>query len=456
MGRDGSVSVPRPARPCPTDRKSNMRLDASSPSRGDPVCDRRPRHRAPGWRGRTRTACRSSSAPRTCRARPGGSPISTRPRRASARSTIPTGRGPLRARLYEPSRPRRRAALLVPGLHPAGIDEPRLVAAGPAARRQRPRDRHARHPGALALRDHAGDHRRDRAGGGCGWRRDAGACAAIGKVGADRHQLQRRPVGRRRRPAVAGRTASRSCFSFGGHADLPRVLRYLCTGVEPRPGGQLRLPSSSAGGAPDQPFVRRAARLRRRGHAARASPIGSCRRRRSSRCAPRCDASCGRRTSNAVDKPQAERDVRGAARGRARRMPEPSATLLRYVNDRDVVHLGARLLPLRRRRTAAIRRCRRRRSPKPTAPVFLLHGIDDNVIPAVESEYLADELRGRAPVRLLLSGLISHAEADRPIARRRRDEAGGLLGRSAVALNIATSRHGGRGGRDRLRTDDCS
>ena len=40
---------------------------------------------------------------------------------------IPTGRGPLRARLYEPSRSRHRAALLVSGLHPAGIDEPRLV-----------------------------------------------------------------------------------------------------------------------------------------------------------------------------------------------------------------------------------------------------------------------------------------------------------------------------------------
>ena len=47
-------------------------------------------------------------------------------------------------------------------------------------------------------------------------------------------------------------------------------------------------------------------------------------------------------------------------------------------------------------------------------PVFLLHGIDDNVIPAIESEYLANDLRGHAPVRLLLSGLISHAEADQP------------------------------------------
>ena len=50
-----------------------------------------------------------------------------------------------------------------------------------------------------------------------------------------------------------------------------------------------------------------------------------------------------------------------------------------------------------------------------SAPVFLLHGMDDNVVPPVESEYLAEDLRGYAPVRLLLSGLISHAEADRPV-----------------------------------------
>jgi len=47
--------------------------------------------------------------------------------------------------------------------------------------------------------------------------------------------------------------------------------------------------------------------------------------------------------------------------------------------------------------------------------VFLLHGLEDNVVPAIESEYLAADLRGHAPTRLLLSGLISHAEADRPM-----------------------------------------
>src|SRR5207248_7062166 len=40
--------------------------------------------------------------------------------------TIPIARGPLRARVYEPASPHR-TAVLVTGLHPSGIDEPRLV-----------------------------------------------------------------------------------------------------------------------------------------------------------------------------------------------------------------------------------------------------------------------------------------------------------------------------------------
>jgi hypothetical protein len=103
-----------------------------------------------------------------------------------------------------------------------------------------------------------------------------------------------------------------------------------------------------------------------------------------------------------------------AVRALARTLPEPSATLLRYVVDRDVVHLGPRLLPY----VGAYGgdpALSVSKSPKPTAPVFLLHGVDDNVIPSIESEYLADDLRPHGPVRLLLSGLISHADADRPV-----------------------------------------
>ena len=54
------------------------------------------------------------------------------------------------------------------------------------------------------------------------------------------------------------------------------------------------------------------------------------------------------------------------------------------------------------------------RSTTVTAPVFLLHGADDNVVPAIESRRLAAVLERTAPVHLLVTSLITHAEVDRP------------------------------------------
>jgi pimeloyl-ACP methyl ester carboxylesterase len=114
-----------------------------------------------------------------------------------------------------------------------------------------------------------------------------------------------------------------------------------------------------------------------------------------------------------VDKSRAEAEFT-AVRDSGRTLPEPSRTLVRYVLERDVIHLGARLLPYVNL-YGGDPALSVSRSPKPSVPVFLLHGLDDNVIPSIESEYLANDLRGRTQVRVLLSGLISHAEADRPV-----------------------------------------
>jgi hypothetical protein len=111
--------------------------------------------------------------------------------------------------------------------------------------------------------------------------------------------------------------------------------------------------------------------------------------------------------------PQADREFQ-SLREMAKRMPAPSATLMRYVNDRDVAHLGTRLLPYLGS-YGGDPALSPSRSPKPSAPVFLLHGPDDNLIPPVESEYLAEALRGGAPVRFLLGSLIFRAEAERSV-----------------------------------------
>ncbi len=53
----------------------------------------------------------------------------------------------------------------------------------------------------------------------------------------------------------------------------------------------------------------------------------------------------------------------------------------------------------------------------PPFPVYLLHGTDDNVIPAVESVLLAETLRERGvEVWQLATPLITHAEVDRSAA----------------------------------------
>jgi dienelactone hydrolase len=212
-------------------------------------------------------------------------------------------------------------------------------------------------------------------------------------------------------------------LSLGGHGDLPRALKYLCTGVEPPPPDStsplrgIRLTPSAAGqtaqterdaaeGAEAPPHVYGTAVILL-GVAERVVPRAQ--------VGPLKDAVNRFLRASALDRadrPKAEREFT-ALRALAGTLPEPSATLLRYVNDRDVVHLGVRLLPQVGfyGNAPALSASR---SPKPSAPVFLLHDTEDAVIPAAESLHLAAELRGATRVRVLLSGLISRADADRP------------------------------------------
>jgi dienelactone hydrolase len=325
--------------------------------------------------------------------------------------TIPIAQGPIRARLYMPERAPRRVTLLTSGLHPSGIDEPRLVRLA----------RELSASGIAVVTPDIPELSRfeitpgitDAIEQSAGWLASASGLAQDGTVGlmgiSFSGGLSIVAAGR---PSLIGRIAY--VFSFGGHDDLPRVLRYLCTGTEPSPP-QVRLkPDATAGGADnarDQPFVRPP-----HDYGVAVILLGA-----ADRLVPRAQVDALREAVHryllasaldTVDKPKADVEF-AALRELARHLPEPSATLLRYVNDRDVVHLGPRLLPVVTAYGGSTG-LSVSRSPKPSVPVFLLHGAEDNVIPPIESEYLAGDLRGHAPVRLLLSGLISHAEADRP------------------------------------------
>ena len=316
--------------------------------------------------------------------------------------TIPTTGGAMRARAYEPPAPHR-AALLTSGLHAAGIDEPRLVrlarqlSAGGVTVVTPDIPELSRFEITPAITDAI-----ERA---AGWLAMESGLAQQGPVGlmgiSFSGGLSIVAAGR---PSLAGHVAY--VFAFGGHDDLPRVLRYLCTGSEPYPTHELGIQS-------DRPFV-----LAPHDYGVAVILIAT-----ADRVVPKAQAAPLREAvrryllasalDSNVDKAAAAREF-DALKQLARTMPEPSATLLRYVNERDVIHLGRRLLPYVGV-SAADAALSVSKSPKPSVPVFLLHGTEDNVIPSLESEYLAQDLRGHAPIRLLLSGLISHAEADRPV-----------------------------------------
>jgi pimeloyl-ACP methyl ester carboxylesterase len=199
---------------------------------------------------------------------------------------------------------------------------------------------------------------------------------------------------------AAGRPSLRDrllyVFSFGGHDDLRRVLEYFCTGLE---GDRIAA-------APPAPHDYGVAIVlltvaERLVPPEQLGPLREAVRR-----------FLWASYLDRIDKPRAEREF-AALRDIARTLPEPAATLMQYVNNRDVAHLGPRLQPYigfyvdRPALSPA-------RSPVPSARIYLLHGRDDSVIPAAESQHLADRLRGHVPVRLLVTQLISHADADQP------------------------------------------
>jgi hypothetical protein len=323
---------------------------------------------------------------------------------------VPMGaHGRLPGRLYVPDRQPRRMVLLVSGLHPAGIDEPRLVWVA----------RQLAASGLAVLTPDIPELSRleiapaitDEIEAAALWlsalSTTPGATAGDGRVGlmgvGFSGGLSVVAAGR---PALKDRIAY--VLSLGGHDDLPRVMRYLCIGSEARPPGQVRLTlNATKKEAADQLFVRPphdyAVAVVLLGVAERVVPP---RQVAALRGAVRRFLLAS--TLDRVDSLRAEGEF-AALRTFARTLPEPSATLLRHVNNRDVVHLGVRLLPYVHVYAGAPE-LSPSRSPKPTAPVFLLHDVNDNVIPPIESEYLADGLRGRAPVRLLVTERITQAD----------------------------------------------
>lgn len=308
---------------------------------------------------------------------------------------LPWRGGELRARAYRPVRVSGRPVLLVPGVHAAGIDEPRLVGFA--------RDIAATgHPVLTVelpdlVRYQITARTTDQIEDAARWMMtDPGFRGDDGRIG-----MLGISFGGGLSVVAAGRTSIRDrvafVMAFGGHGDLPRTLRYLCTGIQAdgtkRPPHDYSLAIVLLGAADlvvprDQVQPLREAIL-------------------SYLEASRLDM---------IDKPKAALEF-ARAKALETTLGEPSRTYMGYVNARDVARLGPILVP-HLSQLGGDPALSPDRSPPPASPVYLLHGTDDNVVPAIESTLLARDLEARGVrVHVLLTPLITHAEVDRTSTR---------------------------------------
>ena len=312
--------------------------------------------------------------------------------------TVPTRRGDVQARFYEPSGSVQRTVLLAPGIHSMGIEEPRLRGlaedlAGTGVRVM-----------TMALPDlqryRVTPRSADVLEDAVAWMTQQPELAPDGRVG-----MVGISFAGGLSIVAAGREPIRDkvafVLSFGGHGDLPRVLTYLATGEAPRVEGVTSYPPHDYGLAV---IVYGLAE-----HAVPPDQVEPLRRG--------VETFLLASQLTLVDMSQANATFQ-QARDIANTLPEPSATLLSHVNDRNVAELGPRVVPYLPRLGAESQSASPQRAPMPpAAPVYLLHGDGDTVIPAAESIILGDYLRRKGvEVHVLLSGLITHAEVDRGAA----------------------------------------
>ncbi len=303
--------------------------------------------------------------------------------------TTPTRYGTIRALLYRPAAPRR-TAVLVAGIHPAGINEPRLVALAEdlAATGVAVLTPEIPDMARFRITPHATDVIEDVTA----WLAAQGELAPDGRVGLMGISFSGGlSVVAGGRPAVRNRVAY--VFALGGHGDLERVLRFLCTGIES--DGSKRRPHDYGLAVLLMTLAERLVPDSQLGQLERGIQTFL--------MASALDAANDPGAKQRFDE----------ARDIARELPEPAATLLSLVNDRDVVRLGPLLLPEIASLSSSPSLSPERVEP-PAAPVFLLHGTDDNVVPAAESTLLGKHLEQRSvTTRVLLSPLITHAEIER-------------------------------------------
>jgi predicted esterase len=97
-------------------------------------------------------------------------------------------------------------------------------------------------------------------------------------------------------------------------------------------------------------------------------------------------------------------------------MAEPARSIMNSINNHDVAALGRSLQPFADE-LAGDPALSPERSPATRAPVFLLQGLGDNVIPPSETPRAAEYLsrKGNQHVRWLVTPALSHVGLEREV-----------------------------------------
>lgn len=300
---------------------------------------------------------------------------------------VPARHGTVHARLFEPEVPAGATIAIFPGVHGGGVDEPRMNALARQLAVNGLRVLIAPLPElrVYTIRPRSTDDVEDVSV----WLASQPALAPSGKIGlvgvSFAGGLALVAAGR---PSLAGKLVL--VAALGSHADLPRAMKYLCTGV---------LPDGTVQPAHDYGSV--VILLAGVHHFAPPDQVEPLRHA----IVTFLDAS-----SLDVTDPEKSAVLFAEARRLGAALPEPARGVMDLVNRRDVNTLGPMLLPYLEELGGASA-LSPERSPATSAPVFLLHGSHDNVIPYTETPLLANYLRdhGNPNVTELLTPLISHA-----------------------------------------------
>ncbi len=322
--------------------------------------------------------------------------------------TVPTRQGDVPARFYRPASTVRRTVILMPGVHRDGIDESRLVGLA--------EDLAGTGFGVLTIA--APDLQKfkitpqvtDVIEDAVIWASAQPQFAPDGKIG-----LLGISFSGGLSVVAAGRESIRDrvafVMSFGGHGDLARVMHYLCSGevlgdLERAKHSSAVVGADHVGVHPPHDYGVAVVLLSLADRVVPADQVAGLSRG--------IDGFLLASSLAMTDQARALQ-VFDEMKAYALTLPEPSRTLMTYVNERAVDKLGPILLPIADglKDHPGMPALSAERAAPPTAPVFLLHGVDDNVIPSVETVLLAEHLKGKSRVTGLLSGLITHAEVNR-------------------------------------------